>query len=198
MYKTVMRDSAFMAVVPLLTMLTVTNFHGNLSAGLIACVVGVLIQIPVIHMCKKNVRRIFQPPVAALKLLGVKRVSCAYEPGRYKTDFRVTGFLLWLSIAAPFAMCLALLLKKTYTVPVLNYASYQGPHMVLILISLMCLFIGMMMFPLWVKFGQAMVIMNEGNDGKRYLYRGFAEYIEESGQYSMYEKLIKEALKNTK
>ena len=195
MYKTEMRDSAFLAIVPLLTMLAVTAFNGNITFGFAACIVGVLIQIPVINMCKKNLKKIFLPPEAALKLLGVKRVSCAYEPGRYKTDFRVTGVLLWLGIASPFAMCLALLFKKTYTVPILNYATYQGPHMVLILFSLICLLIGIMMLPLWVKFGQAMVIMNEGNDGRRYLYRGFAEYIEESSQYSAYEKLIKEALK---
>lgn len=198
MYKIVMRDSAFLAVVPLLTMLAVINLNGNSAAGLAACVMGVFVQIPVIHMCKKNVRKIFQPPVAAIKLLGVKRVSCAYEPGRYKADFRVTGVLIWLSILAPFALCFALLLKKTYTVPVLNYASYEGPQMVLVLVSLIFLLLGMIMLPLWVKFGQAMIIMNEGNDGKRYLYRGFAEYIEESSQFSAYEKLIKEALKDSK
>ena len=187
-------NSVFISVIPVVTTLCVAAFSGeNQTTGFAIAAIGFLLQIPVVFLCKRNVRMIFQPSEAILSRMGIKSVTCPYEPGRFSPDFKVTGFMLWLSAIAPFMTCIGIAFTEMHTVTILNFATYEGPNMPLLILSVFFLMFGMVALPLWVKFGQAMIIYNEVSERRRYLYMGYAEVVEDGKYFKTYITMVKAA-----
>lgn len=192
MSKRLRLNTLFMSVIPLISMLAVVKFRDSPDISWYAiAAIGILLQIPVIIVCKRNVRNMFQPSLKILRKMRIQGMTCAYDPGRFKADFRVVGVFLWFGTIAPLLTGISIELSEIHTVAVLNFATYTGPNMPLLFLSILILILGIVSLPLWVKFGQAMVVFNEVSEGRRYLYRGYAEVIETGNYFKTYQRMEK-------
>lgn len=186
------RNSFLMAVIPLAAMILSSVFRNSQTLTGIFVLAGVAAQIPVVLICKRCMRRLIRPDEAILLQMGTTRIPAAYEPGKFKTDFKVAGGCMWLGAAAPVLTFLAYRFTHEVTFDIPGFVPFTAPNYNLLMLALACVLFGSLALIFWFKVGQAMEIANEGNDGRRYLLRGFCEEMEEEKSSCVYLNLLKQ------
>ena len=176
------KNMILMAVVPLTSIILSSTFRNVYTAQIVIVIAAVILQTIVILVSKRGLRRLIKPSYQLMECLGIERVAVAYEPGKYRTDFRVASVCVWLSTLAPVFAFFANRFTHKVSVPIVNFQTFVQPNFSMLFTALTLVLIGSVALGLWVKFGQAMVISNEGAERKRYLFMGFFEKIDEEKQ----------------
>lgn len=175
MRKRLIRNSIFMLAVPIATIIFLARYSHLPKMQLLVVALGAFAQIVVVTFCKKNMRKIFTPDIRMILSSGIERMPAPYEPGKYDHDFKISGIVSMFGSLSPIMAYLAYIYKKEITIPELQILNAKVLNTNFMLLSLFFLIIAPIAFIIWVNVGQVMNIANEGNDNKRYLYRGYAE-----------------------
>ena len=137
-------------------------------------------------LCKNNVGFLIRPSASVLQHMQVQRIPAPYEPNKYKTDVKLCAAGLWLGVLTPVLAYLAILFPETLEITVLNFAKYAAPNTTLLALSILSALAGSVCLALWVALGQANTILTEPGENKRYLYRGFAEEVDDRKRLCTY------------
>ena len=171
--------TAALAVLPFAGMVGMLIFkESGLMVGLIMAA-SMILQMPVILVCKKVVEPFICPDADLLSGMGVEYVPAAYEPGKFSMDSRISSAAIWLGMAAPLLGALAIRFPREVTVTVLNFYTYTAPSMDLLIPAFLLVFVGALALPFWFEVTRANAVFSEGSERKRYLLRGFADKLEE-------------------
>ena len=195
MRRRILLDSLLLAIVPMAAVYLTLTFRADVSARTLFAVLGVMLQIPLIYTCRLDMRRFFAPSLEALDHLHISSIPAPYQPGKFKVDTAVTNMGMWMSMAAAPMVFIAMLFPTTTTVSGLEFASYTTPNLTLLILSFVSIILSCLSFALWVKFKQANQIFDQGSERKRYLYRGFAEVIDDAGFCRSYLKVLSDRRK---
>ena len=153
-----------------------------------------LLQALVIINCKKVMQLFIAPDTEVLKEMNVSYVPTAYEPGRFQIDTRISSIAIWLTLATPILTRIAISFPENVIIASTGTAGYSipMPNFNLLVIALCTFLIGVIAFPFWFEMARAAAIYAEGSDGKRYLMRGFAESLDETGGFKRYIKACRD------
>ena len=177
-----------MAVLPLGGALLLFGLRESAGAMLLVVLLTSVLQIPVILVSRAAMRVLIMPDFRALREIGVEYVPAAYEPGRFRVDARVCDAAMWVTALVPFFTWMAIRCPSEVVVPVLNFATYTAPSGNWMLLALLALCVGVAAYPSWMELSRAAVMYAEGSEQKRYLIRGFEDWLEQSGGLQAYLK----------
>ena len=176
-----MRWTALLAALPFTGVVLILVLQNNPVMMTLTMLMTMLLQIPMMALCKRAVRPFIRPNADVLAELGVSYVPAAYEPGRCHKDARVSEMLIASGLAAPVLARLAVAYQTEVTVTVLNFLTYTAPSLTLLVPAFLTILLSAMAFLFWFEAARAAAVYGEGSERRRYLMMGFVDRLETKG-----------------
>ena len=178
MRKRVIRNAIIILIVPFMTIMFMAHFSYSQNMQLIVVILGMLLQIFIVFLCKKNMKSIITPDFQKILSLRIERIPAPYEPGKFDIDFRISSIAAMLGVLTPILAFMAYVFKRKVSDSFLEVIVSEPPNINFLLLALATMIAGALSYVMWVMTGQARTIANEGSENKRYLYRAYAEKVD--------------------